>query len=313
MVVPGSAPAPATHNAQCQQAISPQCVCPCYGMLHQTDILERAFASGGTGGGRRFVVDVTNLFGSAFMSSSADPGRGDKVRRSRTWKSIATASTGQQRSQIEQRIVDTALHEVLLNIYRLPLSCQVRHQWLNLFHGVTDAQNWHGTSQQIRAVARSSHNANSGYFWPGVLASASALLAHMDYVTYTDIADFPGSVSTDFDHARYPRGRTGSSIKSITEMTCPQVVQIAANVISSAINMSSLPRSEKQLIVSVTAVGVTPDLWRHPAVVRWALVPALKELRASYGVSFSLDRPRKPLEALIEDELGRRWSEFGAW
>ncbi|WP_206158207.1 hypothetical protein, partial [Staphylococcus sp. EG-SA-29] len=109
------------------------------------------------------------------------------------------------------------------------------------------------------------------------------------------------------------RGRTGSSIKSITEMTCPQVVQIAANVISSAINMSSLPRSEKQLIVSVTAVGVTPDLWRHPAVVRWALVPALKELRASYGVSFSLDRPRKPLEALIEDELGRRWSEFGAW
>lgn len=302
-----SAPAPMNHNASCQAATQDGCDCKCNGMMHQRDILVAAIQSRGTLS--HYEGELTKLFGSAFTLLSTAPVPPERVRRSDGWD--PSARTGKAKSQVEQRIVDVSLRDILRNIHQIAPAKKVG--WMDFLDGLTVKTKWESTAAAIRR-ATGSHDNQSGYFWASMLAATSGVAAGPSALSSTGIQAFPASSTTKFDEVRYPRGASGSSVRVINEMRSRAAVGIAANEIDAAWAGGPLKLNEKALLTAVIGSAVCADLWRHPAAVRYLLVAAIKSLRTfSPAATFSLDQSGTPVEQAIDDKLGDEWAVRGAW
>lgn len=305
MTIP--APAPMNHNASCQAATQDGCDCKCNGMMHQRDILVAAIQSRGTP--PHFEGELTKLFGSAFTKLSTAPVSPEQVRRSEGWD--PSARTGKGKSQVEQRVVDVTLRDILRNIHQIDRA--IKAGWMDFLDGLTAKGKWESTATAIRG-ATGSHDNQSGYFWASMLAATSGVAAGSSELSSTGIQAFPTSSTTTFDEVRYPRGASGSSVRVINEMRSRGAVGIAANEIDAAWTESFLKPNVKTLLVAVIGSAVCADLWRHPAAVRYLLVPAITSLRTFSPVAtFSLDQPGTTVEQIIDDKLGAEWAVRGAW
>lgn len=307
-------PVAPNHNDRCEHAITEGCDCPCSGMLHQRDILIAAIQSRKTASA--FDDETTKLYGSAFALLSTDPvvlhPTGKDERSRRQWESVNSATATKARSQAEQRAVDTAVGEILRTVHGLPATQKTG--WLPLMNQLTPKVGWDAVANQIRSAA-GPHDEASGYFWASMLAATMiALNRNITNPTAADILSYRSHSTSVFDQVRYPRGRSGNSIKTIKEMNIPAARQTAAVIIAAALSSASaLTRREKMLVTALTGAVVSADLWRHPSGVRNLLLPALRLLRRGYGASFSLDSPSRRTEKLITEELGDQWRIRGVW
>ncbi|WP_143556907.1 hypothetical protein [Serinibacter salmoneus] len=280
------------------------------GMVHQKNILMAAFKS--CGKPEKFDAELTRLFGSPFRSVSADPVAGESVRR-KDWQPVASATPQKQCSQIEQRIVDVAVRDVLRIVHLIPKSSKV--DWVPLLEGLTCRTSWSDVARQVQAFAGRPDRA-SGFFWSSALA---ATLGAWDKTRPTaaprssDIAAFPGSQSTVFKEVRHPRARSGNTVKTIKEVADPLAFNVAAETLAAALSRSSLPMREGRAVVAVIGSVTSADLWRHPAAVRYLLIPAIGILRRDFSGTFSLDSQSRLTEQIIEDELVQKWRARGVW
>lgn len=307
--VPATGLAPAIHNSSCQSATQPGCYCSCVGMMHQRNILIEAIES--RWGQQAFNIELEKLFGSAFTMLSTDPTGSQRARRENGWESFTTAGTAKRASQIEQRVVDVTLRDILSIVHSIHISQKVG--WLHFLDALTLQRNWSVVVRQIEHHA-GPHDNQSGYFWSSMLASTTGLEATGSAITMNGIEKFPASVSTVFDQTRYPRANSGNSVQDIKEMATSAVVTIAASEIADAWTHSRLSVQEKPLVAAVVGSALSADLWRHPAAVRYLLLPAVTSLRAfAPGAKFSLDQPHRPVEQIIDDELGQKWRKRGVW
>lgn len=313
MTAPSITPTTANHNARCQSATQPGCDCRCDGIMHQRDILIAAFQSRGTP--VQFDVELTRLFGSAFTMISADPGGAERTRRK--WEPIASAGTGKRSSQSEQRIVDVTLRDLLRIVHSLPLHHKVG--WSNFLHALTLQASWQGIVAQVHSAA-GPHDEQSGYFWASMLAATSGAVGPTSAampataLPASAISAFPSFATTEFEHARHPRARSGKRVQTIKEMASFQAVRIAAGPIATAWVASGLPQHDKLTVLAVVGAALSADLWRHPAAVRHLLIVAVRQLRAMQpGIHFSLDSPPRLVETIINDELGKKWRDGGVW
>lgn len=301
-------PAPAKHDDSCESAASPDCDCRCNGMMHQRDVLIAAFESRGKPAD--FDRELTRLFGSSFTTLSMDPVSPERVRRE-GWVSMAAASTAKKRSQVEQRVVDVTLRDLLRIVHAMPLNA--KSGWSTFLDALTVQSHWHSVVAQVEAVA-GSHDESSGYFWASMLAAASGAYAAGTSVSASDIRAFPASVSTVFDQARYPRANSGNTVKTIKEMTFPATVSIAANAIASAWSSKTVAASQKGAVLAVVGSAISPDLWRHPGAVRHLMLPAIAGIRTLVpSATFSLDSVTQTVEDAIDTELAENWRARGVW
>lgn len=299
---------PTNHRWRCESAESPGCRCKCDGMLHQRDVLVAAFESRKTQ--VHFDEELTKLFGSAFASLSAAPVPPQKNRRGK-WTNMASAGKAKHASQIEQRVVDVTLRDLLQIVHAMPRSAKAG--WMPFLNALTAKPNWQSISSRVEAVA-GHHDKASGFFWASMLASASGTYQAGTSVSVGDITAFPASVSTVFDEARHPRARSGNTVSTIKEMTFPAAVSIAANPIASAWSTTVLSASAKATVLAVVGSAVSSDLWRHPAAVRYLLLPAVSGIRSLVPTaSFSLDSAIQPVEDAIDTELAAKWRAGGVW
>lgn len=303
-------PAPVNHNPKCQRATLQGCDCPCSGMMHQSDILIAAFTS--VKKPKKFNRELTKLFGSPFRTISADPVTGESVRR-KNWKPVASASSQQQNSQSEQRIVDVAVGDVLRIVHAIPLSSKIG--WVALLEDLTCQTTWNNVTNQVRAFS-GAHDEASGFFWSSALAAtfgAGVKARPAPAPSAADILGFPATQSTVFDEARYPRARSGNTVKTIKEMAHPLAFAVAAGTLATALSNSAVSVREKLVVVAVVGAVTSADLWRHPAAVRYLLLPAIRILRRDYGGTFSLDNQARLTEQIIRDELEQKWRDGGVW
>jgi len=276
-------------------------------MLHQRDVLVAALQS--RGAPADFDVELTNLYGSAFTLLSSDPAPNERPRRE--WEPVATASSQKTRSQVEQRVVDTTLREMLRAVHGIPIAN--KRGWETLADNITAHSSWHAVASQLRAASGGNDEA-SGFFWASMIAAAmTALDKGLATPTSTQIASYMTGTTVVFDRAQYPRGASGNSVKIISEMRNSTAVRLAVDVIAAALSASSLPISEKRTVVAVVGAVVSADLWRHPCGVYWLLLPSVRILRGTYRASFSLDSSARSIEQIIDEELGDNWRLRGVW
>lgn len=303
-------PAPANHNASCQSATQPGCRCPCSGIMHQRDILVAAI-SGPSGELTNFNHELTKLFGSAFTRLDCDPIGDESVRRSSSWRSFAVVGKAKKKSQVEQRVVDVTLRDILAIVYALEPAEKVG--WVDFLDSITLTQSWPKTMAEIQKEVGPPDN-HSGYFWASMLAATVGLSTGQSAVTDSNISSFPDAVKTRFDQVRFPRARSGNSVKVIKEMANKTVRGIAAGEIAKAWSASTLPDDQKLLVMAVAGSALSADLWRHPAAVRYLLTPAAVSLRTfSTGRAFSLEQRSMLIEDVIYAELGQKWRGGRAW
>ena len=155
--------AAAKHHAGCEEAKKLSCKCHCRGMLHQNSILKAAISSAPFSGG--FCATLKEIFGSEFTQISTSPSPVQRARRG--WDPLA--SPAKQKTQVEQRIVDVTLHDLLEITHSLPTAG--KRGWLKLLNGLTE------NSYQSLKTSTSSHGfstSSDGYFWASILALVSA-------------------------------------------------------------------------------------------------------------------------------------------
>lgn len=299
---------PQAHDAGCEQARGAGCECRCLGMMHQNNVLIAAVEPRGSAAAFRDEVD--RLFGTPFASATVQPAPGQRVRRD-DWDPYARTSSARWNAQVEKRVVDVALGDVLVAVHDVNAAAATRRTWLTLVELLTGRPgHWRSMSSQIASM-RGSQDARSGYFWASMLAAASdALVIHGGI---PDVAQINAAVSSRFGAVRNPRARSGIRVQAVKEMQDPVIVGFAASRIASALASVQLPLHEAHLILSVTGAAVSADLWRHPVAVRHLLLPAVALLRYRHARTFSLDGPGVLTEDVVQQELGDKWLARGAW
>lgn len=320
-------PAPRTHDPDCERASQPGCVCPCLSLMHQCDVLDAMLEPRGAAADAE--RELNKMFGSAFTDFS-DPTPAQTVRRG-NWQHWATSpASAQENTQREQRIVDVALRDVLAHAHQVQ---RFGDGWLSLGDDLRARGSWWtiagAIEKSMSAAATASDHRTRGYFWSTMLAAASAAARLDNPPMPTQIAaavtspprrvagavdPLPGIPM--FGRILYPRQGIPNTI---AEVTVPAAVKIAADQIAAALSVTPLPPEQARLVLQIVGITICPDLWRHPAAVKFLLIPAIRTLRIRWKASFSLDNnpAGATIENLIRTELGDKWATWrgrgGSW
>lgn len=302
--MPATVPA---HHPGCETAQLTGCICKsCRGSMHQCNILYAACWKGNHVQPVLtpvFKIQVQELFGSCFTSLSVSPAPAQKVRRG-AWE--LKPLTGKQRTQEEQRILDTTVADCLNLIHS---GAYIRPSGIyGLIQDLTLSSSWSSLIGSLRTVA----NRESSYFWSSVLAAASSAW-HSNGIL-PSVSDISHEVITtpNLQKIAYPR-RTAYT--AVTELNDPADVSQSAVAIADALNqarLQGLTADEIRIALWLTGAVTSPDLWHHPAAVHHCLKPLVEKLR-SLGASFSLDSSPEQVEDLINFHLKSRWVKKGAW
>lgn len=328
----------AGHNGHCEKAGYPDCECnKCYGMLHQYDILRQVVSANSCGSTLQGLLN--DLFGLRFDTLEGPPNSVKDCRR-RKWDtythqngSVHSGLPAGMKSQVEQRIVDVTLHDLLF--FTASTSVSKMH-WIDFLEAITKIpqelpQNGNGSSI-AETLNSDPDDRTNGYFWSSILAMMSShISSHRgcsidSQVSRDSVLRRYRSVEQNsynfspFNMACYPRGKSGSSLKRINMLDDVQNVCRSIDYISQVWNgfRRKLFPLERHFVLCLTGVAVSPDLWRHPQAVKHLLLPCIDMLRNDVlgsGLSFSLDADSQAnrVEYEINDRLARTWKTGSYW
>lgn len=186
-------------SKKCEEAKGTDCTCGCVGALHRSWILRVAVVGRNLDNeppdtelwpATKFDRELTDIFGSAFNSVTAPLGPSEQVRASRRtkgnggWPTVAGVKPAVH--QVEKRVVDVALRELLRNVFALGLEAKPR--WIQAVNALTlkkpEGQhlvlagklgdlpdpNSEGTKMSARLGADRKRDKDS-YFWSSMLAA----------------------------------------------------------------------------------------------------------------------------------------------
>lgn len=300
-----------SHHAGCEMAKFTSCKCHCWGVLHQRSILEAAVSSSYPSYAA-FCAELTKLFGHQFTQLSSAPS--GQLATRRHWSS--SASSARQKTQIEQRIVDVTLHDLLEITHS---SIGQKQGWLGLLESLT--RNSYRQLQVYMPPGGTPHP-NDGYFWASILALVSAAFptngslsslnnsSHQNVLSRLNLS-FGSSSYPCYPYSLicFPRGRSGRSLKQIPAMTSQSLVNDAIDAVLNAWKSSNSihPASDKMFVLCLTGSATSADLWHHPSAVKHLLRRAVELARNRYAASFSLDGPSGKVEDIIDIYLGNEW------
>lgn len=299
-----------SHHAGCEMAKFTSCKCHCWGVLHQRSILEAAVSSSYPSNAA-FCAELTKLFGHQFTQLSSAPS--GQLATRRHWSS--SASSARQKTQIEQRIVDVTLHDLLEITHS---SIGQKQGWLGLLESLT--RNSYRQLQVYMPSGGTPHP-NDGYFWASILALVSAAFptngslsslnnsSHQNVLSRLNLSSGSSYPCYPYSLICFPRGRSGRSLKQIPAMTSQSLVNNAIDAVLNAWKSSNSihPANDKMFVLCLTGATTSADLWHHPSAVKHLLRRAVELARNRYSASFSLDGPSGNVEDIIDIHLGNEW------
>ena len=301
---------PVSHHSGCEMAKFTSCKCHCRGVLHQRSILEAAVNSSYPSDAA-FCVELTKLFGHQFTQVSSTPS--EQLATRRRWSS--SASSARQKTQIEQRIVDVTLHDLLEITHSLPAT--KKQGWLQLLNDLTEnSYQSLKTSMPPHGVSTSS----DGYFWASILALVSAALPTSSSLSGLQnptprnvLSGLNLSFRNNYPYYPYslicfPRGRSESRLKQIPAMASQSLVNDAIDAALKTLTGSNIwHNDDKMFVLCLTGSATSADLWHHPSAVKHLLRRAVELARNRHSASFSLDGPSGKVEDIIDIYLGDEW------
>lgn len=303
--------AAAKHHAGCEEATELSCKCHCRGMLHQNSILKAAISSAPFSGG--FCATLTDVFGSEFSHLSTPPSSVQQARKGRGWDPLAVSA--KQKTQVEQRIVDVTLHDLLEITHSLPAT--KKQGWLNLLNDLTDKSY---QSLKTGMPSHGSSNSSDGHFWASILAMVSAAFptsgnlsslnnsSHRDVLSRLNLSFGSSYPCYPYSLICFPRGRSGRNLKQIPAMASQSLVNDAIDAALKALTSSNIwHNDDKTFVLCLTGSATSADLWHHPSAVKHLLRRAVELARNRYVASFSLDGTSGNVEDIIDIYLGNEW------
>lgn len=303
--------AAAKHHAGCEEATELSCKCHCRGMLHQNSILKAAISSAPFSGG--FCATLTDVFGSEFSHLSTPPSSVQQARKGRGWDPLAVSA--KQKTQVEQRIVDVTLHDLLEITHSLPAT--KKQGWLNLLNDLTDKSY---QSLKTGMPSHGSSNSSDGHFWASILAMVSAAFptsgnlsslnnsSHRDVLSRLNLSFGSSYPCYPYSLICFPRGRSGRNLKQIPAMASQSLVNDAIDAALKALTSSNIwLNDDKTFVLCLTGSATSADLWHHPSAVKHLLRRAVELARNRYVASFSLDGTSGNVEDIIDIYLGNEW------
>jgi len=281
------------HNSACERARLSDCNCFCHGAGHQLDLLKRAVScvpdddpSGDNNTLRQLLLDLEGVYG-GFHSGPRDS---ETPSRRIPPEDLAQIdlNRGRGASWLEKLVVDEALHEAFERVARASAPMEAHARTLRKQFVVRLSEG----AMRIVGGDVEAHNIADGHLWCSVLAEA------LDDAS--DIESDDTAVSK-YGRIAYPRSgqrRLPARLANVRREGVGHVRSVLGD-------MPGVPGLER--ILQLMGAATCPDLWHHPAAVRFALVPFLSEPgRALDGLSIVATRTRFEM-------LESRWARRGNW
>lgn len=277
------------HNHACESARLSSCNCFCHGAGHQLDLIKRAVSCTASGVNNigQLLSDLDGIYG-GFHSGLRDAAT---PTRRKVPDDLPQIDLNQRRGAtwVETLLVDEAVHAAFVTVARTSVSLSDAERASRQDFVIQLAEG------ALRAVGGDveSHNICDGHLWCSVLAetndpsSASSTLSVAQASPYGRIA--------------YPRSRQARIPRALATVRAGGVAHARALVASSA----SVPGLAD--IIHLVGSATCPDLWHHPAAVRYSLIPFVANSGWAPSGTTSL-ATQSQLQVLEQ-----RWDKRGNW
>lgn len=276
----------AEHNSACERAQLSACNCFCHGAGHQLDLLKRAVSctSSGVNNISQLLLDLESVFG-GFHKSFRDA---TTPSRRKVPEDLPQLNLDRRRGATwaETLLLDEALHAAFIKVAlsSIPLSDVERKERIVFVEELAE--------DALELVGRDvdAHNITDGHLWCSVLAELNS----------PQPASFSAISGTSrYGKVCYPRNRTFTIPGDLASVRTGDFTPIQTTL------TRSLP--DKDAIVRLMGAASCPDLWHHPAAVRYSLRPFLIESSWPPASTSTLAN----LAGL--DVIASRWRKRGNW
>jgi hypothetical protein len=240
------------HNSACERARFSNCNCYCHGAGHQLDLLMRAVSCTDSGENNmtQLLSDLSDVYG-GFHGDLRD---GDTPSRRSVPDDLAQMNLdrGRGATWAEGLLLDEALHSAFIDMARASVLLSDAERTARLVFVKNLAEG------ALRIVGRDvdAHNISDGHLWCSILAESMASLP----------AAASAPPPTTFGRICYPRMRAARGPQALPIVRTPGFTYV-----SEAVSASALPAKEN--IMRLMGAASCPDLWHHPAAVRYSLLP----------------------------------------
>lgn len=279
------------HNASCETAAQANCQCFCHGAGHQNDMLDRAASCSSTAELHTFCANLHDLLGGfhkGFLDITTSTRGSRNVPKPGNIAALNLSVRGGA-TWCETLIVDEALHAAFI---------QVATMSLNSSQAVRDAQKAFIASVTTRAIpivgsAITLSNVVESHVWCSVVAEHLALAAPPS----------SASMPSAYGAICYPRKSVAKQPSSLQRVRKQGLSHIA----STFAGAKTIPAAQRVALLRLVGAATCPDLWHHPAAVRFSLFPF---------VASTSWPPRQTTVLATASEFGRLknpWTRKGHW
>jgi len=244
------------HNHSCETATLADCHCFCHGAGHQNDLLVRAVSCNDAEHYTGLLNDLERVLG-GFHSTPSDittHSRGSRGVPEEYELAQLRTGVGKGASWFETLVVDEGLHSAFVEVAAASLGedAQARSAQRAFVERIT--------TSAIGVIGSDVDNVNivDSHVWCSIVSE------YLDELVN-------GHASHDYSEICYPRKTRAQRPASLNDVRQDGLQLLRTAYGSEAASSLSLER--KLQIIRLVGAATCPDLWRHPAAVRFCLYP----------------------------------------
>ncbi|VXB99683.1 conserved hypothetical protein [Pseudoclavibacter sp. 8L] len=278
----------AEHNSACERAKNSSCHCFCHGAGHQIDLLTRAVSctTDGENSIHQLALDLESVYGGFHLNVR------DTQTRSRRRVPDDLADLNLERGRgatwTETLVLDEALHAAFTLIARssVHLPPDEREEREVFVRSLAEG------ALKIVGGDVETHNICDSHVWCSVLAEANA---NPTAPRSTDPA------SPLYGRICYPRGATARTPSTLNTVRAGGLRHVQS-ILDATSNTSA-----RLSILNLMGAASCPDLWHHPAAVRYSLLPFVTD------TAWPPEETTELARASGFNEMQKRWERRGNW
>ncbi|MFF2652143.1 hypothetical protein [Streptomyces sp. NPDC058045] len=274
------------HNTSCERARLSNCHCYCHGAGHQHDLIKRAVSctTADTNNLTQLLHDLNDIYG-GFHADFRDT-------ETRSRRKIPDGITqlnlerGRGATWVETLLVDEALHAAFIQVARASVTLTEGERAERQAFVVELAEG----GLRIIGGDVESHNICDGHLWCSILAEANDAASSAS----------PAAAGQASPHGRicYPRNQNARIPRELARVRIDGVMHIQKTLEA---NPAVTGRDE---IVRLVGAASCPDLWHHPAGVRYSLQPFTAD--PIWPPADTTTLARSPQFGILKDRWGKR-------
>jgi hypothetical protein len=275
------------HNSACERARLSTCNCFCHGAGHQHDLLKRAVSCTTVGENNlaQLLADLQDIYG-GFRSGLRD---GSTPSRRKVPDDLAQMGLdrGRGATWVETLLLDEALHAAFVEVARSSVMLTDLQRAERRTFVVELAEG----ALRIVGGDVDAHNISDGHLWCSVLAESNSASSSPP----------AAPLSSPYGRIAYPRSRSVRIPRDLAAVRARGFAHVQS------VHRAHRPSSAVDDIVRLMGAASCPDLWHHPAAVRYSLLPFVSS--SSWPPANSTTLARSQRFDVLED----RWQERGNW